>query len=234
MSDVTLMLRDLPEDQRPRERLLARGAQSLHEAELIAILLRVGTRGRSAVTLAHELLQRFHGLAGLVQATCNDIATVPGLGMAKATQLKAAFEIAARYAVQQVQDDPLDDPRRVYAFLAPQMRHLSQESVRVVLLDTRLRCKGVEELSRGTTDQALVSVKEVFAPAISRRAYGIIIAHNHPAGDPSPSEADIRVTASLASAARLLEVRLLDHMIIGRPCPAAPDGWFSFRSAGHL
>ena len=229
-----LLIRELPADERPRERLHARGAQALSEAELIAILLRVGRKGQSAVALAHHLLRHFHGLPGLVQATADEMATVSGLGPAKAAQLKAAFEIAARYAVQKIDDEPLDIPARVYAFLAPDMRALNHESVRIVLVDTRLRCKGVVELTRGTLDQALISMRDVFAPALLRRAYGIILAHNHPSGDPSPSEADLRITQTVAAAARTLEVRLIDHLIIGRPCAAAPDGWFSFRASGHL
>jgi DNA repair protein RadC len=164
----------------------------------------------------------------------DELAAVKGVGPAKAVQLKAAFEIGIRLARQRVDPGPVDTPERVCELVGDEMRLLNHESVRVLLLNTRLRLIGLEEISRGLLDQALVHAREVFAPAIARHAYAIILVHNHPSGDPSPSPADMRMTDGLKRAGQTLNIPLTDHIIIGRPSTAYPGGWFSFRSAGHL
>jgi DNA repair protein RadC len=231
---MSQLIREIDEQDRPRERLIRLGAHTLSDVELLAILLRVGIRGKSAVELSRELIAHFHGLPGLVQASYSEMARIRGIGPAKAAQLKAAFEIAARHAKAPLTGEVFDTPAKLASLLMPDLGREPRECVRLLILDTRLRLKGIEELTRGTIDQALVGVRDVFGPALLRQAKAVVLAHNHPAGDPSPSEADDRVTSRLAAAARLLDIQFLDHLIIGRPCAAAPDGWFSFRAAGRL
>ncbi len=229
-----MLIQEMPEAERPRERLWERGAGSLREAELVAILLRTGVKGASAVAVGEELLKRFGGLDGIAGADAREIAKVRGVGQAKAVQLKAAFEIGVRLGRALAVRRKMDEPGRVAELLGDEMRVLTQESARVVLVDTRLQLLAVEEITRGLLDQALIHPREVFAPAIARRAHGVVLVHNHPSGDPSPSEQDLRVTRTLADAARVLEMVLVDHVIIGRRSAAFPDGWFSFKAAGHL
>lgn len=228
------LIQEIPEGERPRERLRDRGGGALLDAELVAILLRVGVRGASAVRVGEQLLQRFGGLDGLARASVADLIGVPGVGEAKAVQLKAAVEIGVRLARRRAAAVKLDDASRIADLTGPELRLLSQESARVVLLNAKLHLIGVEEVSQGLLDQALVHAREVFAPAIARRAYAIVLVHNHPSGDPTPSEADIRITRALRESAKVLDVPLLDHVIIGAPSVAYPEGWFSFKAAGYL
>ena len=229
-----LPIREMPSEERPRERLHRLGAAALREAELLAILLRTGVRGSSAVDVAETLLQKSRGLAGLSQMPLDEIAHTKGIGSAKAIQIKAAIELGARLSRCKIIEDPLDTPQRVMDLLGDEMRPLNQEEVRVVLLNTRLRVVSVEVVTRGILDQAMIHPRELFGPALSRRAHAIILVHNHPSGDPTPSEADLHITKRMAEVAKVLEIRLADHVIIGRSSDAFPGGFFSFRSAGHL
>lgn len=228
------LIREIPEEERPRERLRDRGGGALRDAELVAILLRVGVKGASAVQVGERLLQRFGGLDGLARASVADLTGVIGVGEAKAVQLKAAVEIGVRLARRRAAGVKLDDASRIAELVGPELRLLRQESARVVLLNAKLHLIGVEEVSQGLLDQALVHAREVFAPAIARRAYAVVLVHNHPSGDPTPSEADIRITRALRESSKVLDVPLLDHVIIGAPSVAYPEGWFSFKAAGYL
>jgi DNA repair protein RadC len=226
-------IHELPEQDRPREKLAKLGAGSLSDSELIAILLRTGLKGVNAVDLARQLIQKFGTLSELSRASVRDIANVKGVGLTKAVQLAAAFGLATRLARETIGRAPLDKPELVYELLGAEMRQLEKESLRVVLLDTKLRLMKVEEVSLGSLNECLAHPREILRPAISHNAYGFILVHNHPSGDPAPSEADRRLTVRISEAARLLQVTLFDHLIVGAPAPGRLP-YFSFREAGVI
>ncbi len=226
-------IHELPEDERPREKLAARGAAALSDSELIAILLRTGLPGANAVEVARQLLTEFKSLGGLARCTVTELSRIKGVGPAKAVQLAAAFGLASRLARESLHRQPMNSPALIYDLLGSELRALHRESLRIVLLDTKLHLLRVEEISLGTLNESLAHPREIFRPALIYSAFAIIVAHNHPSGDPAPSEADRRLTARLAEAAQLLQIRLYDHVILG----TADDGrqpWFSFREAGML
>ena len=226
-------IQELPEEDRPREKLVKQGAAALSESELIAILLRTGTVGSNAVDVARELLRRYQSLTALSRCGARQLATIKGIGMAKALQLAAAFELGKRLAQESPAGGKLDNPQLVYELLGPEMRMLSKESLRAILLDTRFKLLRVEEIALGTISECVAHPREVFRPALVHSAFAVILAHNHPSGDPSPSAADIQMSRRMAEAARILQIRLLDHIIIGAPA----DGrlpYYSFKEAGVL
>jgi len=224
-------IHELPEQDRPREKLANFGAASLSDSELIAILLRTGMQGINAVELARQLIQRFGTLSDLARASVTEIAKVKGVGPTKAVQLAAAFGLASRLARETIARLPMDKPSLVYEMLGAEMRQLGKESLRVILLDAKLKLMRVEEVSLGSLNECLAHPRDILRPAISHNAYGFILVHNHPSGDPAPSEADRRLTVRITEAARLLQVTMLDHIIIGSPAPGRLP-YFSFREAG--
>lgn len=226
-------IHELPEQDRPRERLASLGAGALSDSELIAILLRTGMKGANAVEIGRQLIQRFGNLTELSRASVADIAKVKGVGKTKAVQLAAAFGLAKRIAHEEIARAPLDRPELVYQLLGAEMRQLGKESLRVVLVDAKLRLMRVEEVSLGSLNECLAHPRDILRPAISHNAYGFILVHNHPSGDPSPSEADRRLTMRISEAARLMQLTLMDHMIVGAPGPGRLP-YFSFREAGII
>lgn len=228
-----LRIAEFPTQERPRERLERLGSSSLSEAELIAILLRTGIPGANAVDLAAQLLAKFKNLRTLSRCTVKEIASVKGVGKTKATQLAAAFGLGERLAREYASELKVDSPQAVEALLGEELRALHQESLRVILLNTRYNLIRTEEVSRGSINESIAHPREIFRPAIHHSAYAIIVAHNHPSGDPSPSEADHRLTRRLAEASSLLQIRLLDHVILGQATENRP-GYFSFKEAGIL
>jgi DNA repair protein RadC len=225
---------DLPNSDRPRERLLERGADALRNAELIAILLRTGIPGTSAVGVADQLLQRFGSLEGLARAPVDDLRT-RGVGRDKAAALKAAFTLARRLTEELRQESPvLDHPEAVAALLRDQALAAQVERLQVVLVNTRRRLIRIETVAEGLLDQLLVHAREVFRPAISANAHALILAHNHPSGDPTPSEADIRVTRDLIRAGQLLKLEVLDHLILGRRTAERARDYCSLRELGYF
>lgn len=226
-------IHELPEQDRPREKLARLGAQALTDSELIAILLRTGLPGANAVDVARQLLQRFGTLAALARCTVPELSEIKGVGPAKAVQLAAAFGLGSRLARESVEKLPMNTPAEIHALLGDELRALHHETLRIVLLDTKLRLVRVESVSNGTLNETTAHPREIFRPALLHAAYGIVVVHNHPSGDPTPSEADRRLTVRLAEAGRLLQIALLDHVIIG----SAVGGrlpWFSFREAGMI
>ncbi len=207
---------DIPEGERPRERFRAVGPSGLSQRELIAILLGSGTRGRSALALAEELLVRFDGLRGLANVSLTQLQSVKGVGLARAVQLLAAFELGRRMALAAHGQRPqVTSPQIAAEIFMVHMRHLEQEEVRVMLLDTRNRMLEVPMVCRGSLNVAHMRPADVFREAVRHNSAAVILAHNHPSGDPSPSPDDIRMTRELFKAGRLLGVDLLDHIIIG-------------------
>ena len=226
-------IRELPEQERPREKLAALGANALSDSELIAILLRTGLPGANAVDVARQLIMRFGSLSDLSRAGVTELAEIKGVGPAKAVQLAAAFGLATRLARETLVRTPLDKPQLLYELLGPEMRQLGKESLRVVLLDTKLHLLRAEEVSLGSLNECLAHPREILRPAILHNAYAFILAHNHPSGDPSPSDADRRLTLRISEAARLLQITFFDHIIIGTPATGRA-AYFSFREAGIL
>jgi len=230
---VPTKIREMPQAERPREKLLARGATALADSELIAILLRTGLPGANAVEVARQLLKRYDSLSGLSRCTVQEIEEIPGIGQAKAIQLVAAFGLGQRLANERLSRQKLDSPELIHELLAAEMRTLHKESLRVVLLDTRYHLIRVEEVSRGSVNESIAHPRDIFRPAMLGSAYAVIVVHNHPSGDPSPSQSDHSLTRRLAEAAELLQIKLLDHVIIGAPAEGRQP-YFSFKEAGVL
>lgn len=226
-------IRELPPQDRPREKLIAAGAAVLSDSELLAVLLRTGRRGANAVDLARELVAKYGSLAAIARCGVAELARHKGVGTVKAAQLAAAFGIGSRLAREVVATAPIDSPELVNTLLGAEMRALAKEELRVLLLDTRFRLLRIEKVSVGSLNESIAHPREIFQPAISHSAYAIIAAHNHPSGDPAPSEADHRLTRRLVEAGRILQINLLDHVIIGAPMGGQP-GYFSFKEAGLL
>jgi DNA repair protein RadC len=218
---------DLAETERPRERLAKLGAQSLANAELIAILLRVGVPGENAVQVGQRLLQKFGGISGLHRAPFEELIHEHGIGEAKAAQIKAAIELGRRLALEAPEERPtINSPADAAALVAYEMSALEQEHLRVFLLDTRNHVLDIVEVYKGSVNSSQVHVGELFKPAIRRNASAIIIAHNHPSGDPTPSPDDVAVTRAIVQAGKLLSVDVLDHIVIGQ------GRWMSLKERG--
>lgn len=210
-----MAITDWPEDERPREKLLARGAAALSDAELLAIFLRVGVKGKSAVDLARELLQRFDSLNALVAASAAEFAAVPGMGSAKYVQFQAVAELSRRLLHEEMTDrDILSSPRQVRDFLRLKLAALPYEVFMVLLLDAQNRLITATELFRGTLTQTSVYPREIVKLALAHNAAAAVFAHNHPSGVAQPSRADEALTKTLKQALGLVDVQLLDHFIV--------------------
>ncbi|KAB2308658.1 JAB domain-containing protein [Betaproteobacteria bacterium SCN2] len=222
-------IKDWPADERPREKLLERGAASLTDAELLALFLRTGVAGRSAVDLARELLDRFGGLSRLCLAERDQICEAPGLGPAKYAQLKAVMEMAARALKEDMKSgDALSSPAAVRRYLSLLLKDKPHEEFWAVFLDAQNRAIQAEMLFRGTLTQTSVYPREVVKRALAHNAASLILAHNHPSGVAEPSQADRLLTQALRQALALVEVRVLDHFVV------AGAGGVSFAEAGLL
>ena len=228
-----MLIRDTPAHERPRERLLSQGAAQLDSASLIAILLRTGTKGVSALTVAQQLLNHFQTLQRLSQATIPELRQIKGIGRDKAIALQSAFTLATRMARELHAELPiLDTPEKIVALLREECRASQVEVFLVILLNARRRLISVEKVSQGTVDATVAHAREVFRTAITSNASAIILAHNHPSGDPTPSDADIRVTRDLIRAGQVLHLEVLDHVIVGRPGVAGGREYVSLRELG--
>jgi DNA repair protein RadC len=227
MTPYPSRIKDWPESERPRERLLREGATPLSEAQLIAILLRTGTRRKTAQALAMELLDRFGGLRGLDGQSIEALCTINGMGLAKACQLKAALELAKKLTQQTwARDQRINSSEEVYQYLRLRLRDLPREEFFVLYLTTRHDILDCTSLFKGTLTESLVSPRDIVHGALQRGAAAMILAHNHPSGDPQPSEEDRQVTRKIGGACAYFDLRLIDHLIVGR------DGYFSFADAG--
>ena len=207
---------DWPLNERPREKLLAQGATALSDAELLAIFLRTGTRGKTAVDLARELLADFNGLRHLLSADRRDFCARHGLGLASFVQLQAVLEMARRHLMETLQRDTvLNNPAEVRHYLKARLRDYRREVFVCLFLDTQHRVICCEELFQGTLDASSVYPRDVVQRALALNAAAIIFAHNHPSGIAEPSQADQRITTRLCEALALVDIRVLDHMIVG-------------------
>jgi len=222
---------DMPSDDRPREKLANFGPAALDNAELMALFISTGTKGRSAIEIGRDLIARHGSIGALGALSLDEMTKHPGLGPAKASKLAAAFELGARVAREQVHKVPLNTPEKLHDYFGPQLRHLSQEQLIVVLLDARLSHVGTTVISQGTVDSCTAHPRDILRPVITRGCYGFAVVHNHPSGDPTPSNADLNVTRRLVESASLMQVTFLDHVIIGRASPGRSP-YYSFREAG--
>jgi DNA repair protein RadC len=213
---TAMLLKDLPEDARPREKLLARGAAALGDAELLALLLRTGLPGKNALQLGQELLETFGGVAGLLHTTADDLKRVKGLGgTAKRAEIIAVLELARRALSEQLREKPLfDTPQAVRDYLQLQLGSRPHEIFAVLFLDSQHRLIALEELFRGTLTQTSVYPREVVVRALALHAGSVVLAHNHPSGEPRPSRADEALTQTLKAALALVDVRVLDHFVV--------------------
>jgi DNA repair protein RadC len=208
---------DLPADQRPREKLLTRGPQALTDAELLALLLRTGLPGHGVLAMAQQVLQHFRGFAGLLNVQAADLKTIKGLGPAKRSELVAVMEMARRALSQQVADRPVfDAPAVVKDFVALHLGGLGEERFAVLFLDAQHRLIGLETLFTGSLTQTSVYPREVVKRALALNAGALILAHNHPSGLAEPSRADEYLTKTLKTALALVDVRVLDHLVVGQ------------------
>lgn len=226
---------DLPLEERPRERLVLQGPQAVSSQELLAVLLGRGTAGLSVLDIAQALLARFGSLSGVVNASLEELQEIDGLGPAKAVQLKACLEIAHRVMQEDLKGEDerneskaVASPDDIFKLIRPKVRNLQKEHFYVISFDNRNRVLGVDEVAVGTINSSIVHPRETFDVAIKRKATHIAVSHNHPSGDPQPSEADLLVTKRLAEAGKLMGIQLLDHVIISR------SGVYSFKENGLI
>lgn len=229
-----MLISDLPADERPRERYARLGAVALSVPELLAILLRTGAKGNSAMTVATRLLEKYHGsLERLAAAPAGELQQFQGLGQAKAATLGAAFELARRLKREALPEQvTVSSPEIVAEFLRLRILHLEQEEFHVLMLNTKNQVIDDECVTVGLMDRSLVHAREVFRKAIRSGCTRVIVAHNHPSGDPRPSKEDMAITDMLVAAGKLLDINVLDHIIVGRK-EADPQGigFFSFGRA---
>lgn len=210
-------IKDLPAQERPRERLARSGETALSTTELLAIILRTGVGGESALAMARRLLSKYDGLTGLARASFSELRAERGLGNAKTAQLKAALELGRRMLLATPEERLIiRSPSDVAQLLTAEMAHLEQEHFRVLYLDTRNRLLGSDTVYIGSLNASHIRVAEIFRDAIKRNCAAVIVAHNHPSGDPSPSREDVAVTRQILAAGNLLGIELLDHLVIGQ------------------
>jgi len=210
-----MLIKDLPEDARPREKLLARGPGALSDAELLALLLRTGLPGKNALQLGQELIDKFGGIAGLLQTPHEALKSIRGLGPAKRAELVAVLELARRALVEKLQEKTLfDSPQSVRDYLQLQLGSRPHEIFAVLFLDSQHRLIALEELFRGTLTQTSVYPREVVVRALALNAASVVLAHNHPSGTAQPSRADEALTQTLKAALALVDVRVLDHFVV--------------------
>ena len=214
---ATYRITDLAASERPRERLAKLGPGALSTAELIAILLRVGTPGENAVQVGQRLLQTFDGISGLHSASFEEVCAQHGIGEAKACQIKAAIELGNRLRLERPEERPIiNSPADAAALVQYEMSGLEQEELRVILLNTRNHVLAITKVYRGSLNSSQVRIGELFKVAVRRNAAAIIVIHNHPSGDPTPSPDDVALTRAVVEAGRLLDIEVLDHLVIGQ------------------
>jgi DNA repair protein RadC len=225
-------IKAMASEDRPREKLQRLGAGVLSDAELVAIFLRTGMKGRSAIDLAKDLLSR-HSLAALVSAPLEELAKTKGIGPTKAIQLKAAFEVARRLALPRTRI-AVNDPATAASLVREEMRDLDREQFRVLLLNTKNTLIRIADVSRGSLNASIVEPREVFKDAIAASAAGMILVHNHPSGDPTPSSEDVAITKRLVKAGELLNIAVHDHIIIGLPDGHRDRDYVSLKELGLM
>lgn len=234
-NNKSLTVRDLPLTERPREKLKELGADKLSNSELLAIILRSGTKGESAILTAQRILSQFGSINKVAESSFNDLLEFKGLGPAKASQLHACFEIAKRIRIENIKEnesklntDPITNPKHAVELIRGKIITYSKEHFIIMSFDTRNKVIGVDNISLGTLSASMVHPRETFEAAIKRHAAQIIAAHNHPSGDCHPSEEDIKITKRLIEAGKIMGIEVVDHLIISE------DNYYSFKEKGMI
>lgn len=216
VSDLKPRIKELPENERPREKLTKYGAEVLSNAELLAILLRTGTKNESAIDIAYKLLKQQDGIGFLMDSKAEELSSIYGIGPAKAAQLKAAVELGKRLAAQTYKKEIyIRCSKDAANVLMEDMRYLKKEHMKAILLNIKCGLISIEEISIGSINSSIVHPREVFAPAIKKSCASLILVHNHPSGDPTPSQEDINITRRLVEGGKILGIEVVDHIIIG-------------------
>ncbi|MFP4020891.1 MAG: RadC family protein [Halanaerobium sp.] len=220
-------IKELPAEERPREKLLKKGSKYLSTAELLALIIRTGSKERTAVELAQDLLNFYGGLEGLQDLSCEELQKINGIGTAKAAQINSVIELSRRIsALKNQKRDLVSNPIQAAELLAGEMRFLKQEVLRVILLDVKNKVIAAPEISRGGLSSSIVHPREVFKEAIRRSSAAVILVHNHPSGDPTPSADDLSITKKLVKTGKIIGIEIIDHIII------AGDKYLSFKEKG--
>ena len=227
------LLNDAAESDLPREKIYKYGAQSLSNAELMAIFLSSGTVGRNVIQMAGDLLEKYGSLQELGRLPVTEYMENKGIGLAKSCMLAAAFELGSRVAREEIRAISLDSPDVIHAHFSQQIGNLPHETALVVTLNSRLEHTSTTTVSIGTVNETSAHPREILRPAVTRAAYAFILLHNHPSGDPSPSNADRTMTENLMKAADIMQIKMIDHIIVGRPAPGR-KAYFSFRAEGLI
>lgn len=228
-----MRMKDLPRGEGPREKMDAMGVAALTDAELLALFFRTGGSGVNAVEMGRRLIAKHGSLNALSRCSVEEYQQEFGIGPVKAKELAAVFEMGARVAREKFRTLPVDSPQAIYELVAPGLRSQHREILQVVLLNTRHGLIKIEDISIGTINESLAHPREILRPAITHSAYAMVLVHNHPSGDPSPSQADRQLTRRMVEAAELVGIKILDHLIIGQASDHH-EAYFSFREMGLM
>lgn len=212
-----LKINDMPQNERPMEKLLLNGPESLSNAELLAILLRTGTKSENVISLSNRVLSEVNGLDGLLNVSYSDITKIKGIKDTKACQIFSLIELCNRFRTLKAQRNSfsITNPQKIGELLLNEMRNLTQETLKLIMLDTKNNIISTKDIFKGTLNSSIVHPREIFSEAVKKSSASIIICHNHPSGDPTPSKEDINITIRLNECGRLMGIQLLDHIIIG-------------------
>ena len=227
--DSSFTVRDLPKPERPRERLQKLGPEALSSQELLALIIGRGIPKKSVMTIALELLEKFRNVKAIGQATLEELSQIKGIGIAKAAQIRACFELAKREALEKEEEEfEIKNPEAVFKLISSSIKDKAKEHFKLILLNTRNKKIGISTVSIGTLSTSLVHPREVFKDAITHSAASVILAHNHPSGDPEPSEDDLKITKKLVESGKILGIEVIDHIIVGK------NNFYSFRERGLI
>jgi DNA repair protein RadC len=227
--DFSFTVRDLPKPERPRERLQKIGAENLSAQELLALVIGRGIPKKSVMTIAQELIATFGNVNAIGQATLEELCQIKGIGIAKAAQIKASFELAKRENLETDEENfDIKNPEAVCKVISSSIKEKAKEHFKLILLNSRNKKIGISTISIGTLTTSLVHPREVFKEALAHSAASVILAHNHPSGDPEPSEDDLKITRKLVESGRILGVEVIDHIIVGK------NSFYSFREKGLI
>jgi len=222
-------IHDLPESERPRERLQKYGADALSSQELLALIIGRGVSKKSVMTIAQELVIKFGNIKAISEATIEELSQIKGIGFAKAAQIKACFELGKRMDLEPERKDfDIKDPRSVVKAISASIKDKAKEHFKLILLNARNKILGISTISIGSLNASIVHPREVFKDAIMHNAYSVVLAHNHPSGDPEPSEDDLTITKRFIEAGKILGIEVIDHIIITK------NGYLSFKDRGLL
>jgi len=229
LKESSFTVHDLPKPERPRERLKQFGPEALSAQELLALIIGRGVSRKSVMTIAQELLIKFGNVKAISEATLEELSQIKGIGFAKAAQIKACFELGKRQDLEPEQKDfDIKDPQSVVKAIRASIKDKAKEHFKLILLNARNKIIGITTVSIGSLNASIVHPREVFKDAIAHNAYSVVLAHNHPSGDPEPSEDDLTMTRRLIEAGKILGIEVLDHIIITK------NGYFSFKDRGLL